>query len=165
MVGSIRPSSVTGAAAIGRASGSSGGNRTGGALRKLAGKVAGRVAREFRLLDDAEAESDRPNTFREGEDIYDIAGTARELAGELNARPLDEGMLARSLDGFVQESAVLLAARPSAASLDTIARVIQTHERASKDETLAGSIDQIDQTTRGIADIPPAGKARPSAPR
>ncbi|MGB3471669.1 MAG: hypothetical protein WBA51_12675 [Erythrobacter sp.] len=158
MVGSIRPSGVTGAAAIGRSGSSAGGNRTGGALRKLAGKVAGRVAREFHLLDDAQSDGERPDSFREGEDIYDILGTARELAGELNARPLDEGLLARSLGGFVQESAVLLAARPGSASLDAIARVILDHEGTPAEETLSGSIAQIDQTTRGIAETPPPRK-------
>lgn len=155
MVGAIRPGSVTGAAAVRGAGSTTVGNRTGGALRRLAGRVAGRVAREFRLLDDPDGKDDRPGSYREGEDLYDISGMARELASALEARPLDEGLLARSLDGFVQESAVLLAARPGAASLDAIARVIVAHEGAREDETLARSIAQIDQTTRGIAESAP----------
>ena len=155
MVGPIRSSGVGGAGAIGRGGPSQSGNRTGGALRKLAGKVAGRVAREFQLFEDRDHDGERPDGYREGEDIYDILGTARELASDLSARPLDEGMLARSLDGFVQESAVLLAARPGASSLDTIARVILAHEDAREEETLARSIAQIDQTARGIAEVSP----------
>ncbi|MEM7701887.1 MAG: hypothetical protein AAF251_08125 [Pseudomonadota bacterium] len=153
MVGPIRSTGVTGASAIGRASGSPTGNRTGGALRKLAGRVAGRVAREFRLLGKGEdASDDRPDHYHEGEDLYDITATASELANELNARPLDEGILARSLNGFVQESAALLAARPGAASLDAIARVILENEGSRESETLDVSIQQIDQTARGIAE-------------
>ncbi|MEM7689436.1 MAG: hypothetical protein AAF291_10480 [Pseudomonadota bacterium] len=165
MVGPIRPTGVTGASAIRRAAGASSGNRTGGALRKLAGKVAGRVAREFRLLGKGEdASDDRPDHYREGEDLYDITATASELASELNARPLDEGILARSLDGFVQESAALLAARPGAASLDAIARVIMENEGSREGETLDVSVQQIDQTTRGIAKASP-GPASIRRPR
>lgn len=165
MVGAIRPGGVTGAAAIGGAGSTRIGNRTGGALRKLAGRVAGQVAREFRLLEDQDGTDDRPGSYREGEDLYDISGVARELAGELDARPLDEGLLARSLDGFVQESAVLLAARPSAASLDAIARAIVSNEGAREEETLARSIAQIDQTTRGIAASGPDPDMPRSPPR
>lgn len=164
MVGPIRPSGATGTSAIGSGGSTRNGNRTGSALRKLAGKVAGRFAREFRLLDgEQESEGDQRESFRDGEDIYDVIGTARELGGELNARPVDEGLLARSLDGFVQESAVLLAARPGAASLDTIARVICAHETSRETETLAGSIAQIDQTAREIAGSSPGTSGR--APR
>lgn len=162
MVGAVRSSGIAGASAIGSGGASKPGNRTGGALRKLAGKVAGRVAREFRLLGDQDSGSDRSDQFRDGEDIYDISGVARELASDLNARPLDEGILARSLDGFVQESAVLLAARPGAASLDAIARVILAHEGEREQETLAGSVAQIDQTTCGIAEAKPESGMNPA---
>ena len=157
MVGSIRPGSVSGAAAIGRGGSAPSGNRTGGALRKLAGSVAGRVAREFKLIDDSEPDQDDTRDhYRDGEDIYDILGTSRQLASDLGARPIDEGMLARALDSFVQESAVLLSARPGAASLDAIARVIQDHEGTRESENFDRSIAQIDQTTRGIAEASPA---------
>ena len=159
MVGPIRSGGVSGVSPIGLGGASKGGNRTGGALRNLAGKIAGRVAREFRLFEDAEGDDERRDHFREGEDIYDIVGTARDLASDLNARPLDEGMIARSLDGFVQESAALMAARPGAASLDAIARVIVENEGAPDNETLERSIAQIDQTTRGIAEA--SLRARP----
>lgn len=156
MVGAIRPGGVSGVSAITGGGGVRSGNRTGGALRKLAGSVAGRIAREFDLLDDDRHDHDRPDSYREGEDLYDIAGVSRALAEDLAAAPRDRGMLERSLGGFVQESAVLLAAQPGAASLDAIARAILDHEGARGEETIARSIAQIDQTTRSIAEAAPA---------
>lgn len=160
MVGAVRPGGVSGVSAISGGGAAGPGNRTGGALRKLAGSVAGRIAREFDLLDDERGDNDRPDTYREGEDLYDIAGVTRDLAAELAATPRDQGLLARSLGGFVQESAVLLAARPDSASIDAIARAILTHEGTRDDETIARSIAQIDQTTRSITEAVPG-----SAPR
>ena len=151
MVGSIRPTGVSRIAAVGKSSGAKG-THTSGALKRLAGKVAGRIAREFDLVDDEDAPEDRPDAFREGEDIYDIRDTARELASQLNGRATDEGRLARSLDGFAQESAALLAARPEAASLEAIARTIAVNEQAAERETVDQSLTQIDQTARGIAE-------------
>lgn len=165
MVGPIRSHGIAGPAAIGGLGSPPSGNRTGGALRRLAGRVAKQVAREFRLFDDQDARDERPAQYREGEDLYDISGTSRELAAQLGGRPLDEGLLARSLDGFVQESAVLLAARPGAASLDAIARVILANEGPREEETLARSIAQIDQTARGIAAVVPDRDPPGSPPR
>ena len=161
MVGAIRPGGVSGVAAVGGRGPAGSGNRTGGALRKLAGSVAGRIAREFDLLDDGRQDGERPDGYREGEDLYDIEGVSRALAADLAAAPREQGLLARSLGGFVQESAVLLAARPGAASLDAIARAIQSHENAQDDETVARSIAQIDQTTRSIVDAAPGSDRTP----
>jgi hypothetical protein len=160
MVGAVRPGGVSGVSAIAGSGSAGSGNRTGGALRRLAGSVAGRIAREFDLLDDERGDGDRPDTYREGEDLYDIAGVTRDLAADLAATPRDQGLLARSLGGFVLESAVLLAARPDSASLDAIARAIMSHEGARDDETVARSIAQIDQTTRSIAEAAPASPRR-----
>ncbi len=161
MVGAIRPGGVSGVSAIAGGGASRSANRTGGALRKLAGSVAGRIAHEFDLLDEDRRGHDRPDSYREGEDIYDIAGMSRALAEDLAAAPRDQGMLERSLGGFVQESAVLLAAQPGAASLDTIARAILDHEGSRDEETIARSIAQIDQTTRSIAEAAPAPRRAP----
>ena len=176
MVGPIRSSGVSSVSAVGRGSGGND-SRTGGALRKLAGRVASRLAREFKLVEDDRAgrgetgddtdgyDDNRRHNQREAGDIYDIRGVARELTGDLNGRPTDEGRLARSLDGFVQESASLLAARPGAASLDTIARVIRANETPGSGETLDRSLRQIDQTTRSIAGGSAASRPPPSSAR
>ncbi len=157
MVGGIRSTGVSSISALGRGDGKSG-SRTGGALRQLAGRVAGRVAREFKLIDEFDAQDEREESQERrmsGDDIYDIRQTARDLTNDLNGKPADEGQLARSLDGFVQESASLLAARPDAASLDTIARLIVEHENQDGPETVDRSLNQIDQTARGIAEFKP----------
>lgn len=151
MVSSIRPSSVGAVSSVGRGGGGKS-TRTGSALRGLAGRIAERMAREFDLLDEREERSGDRDQFREGEDIYEIRAVARELAGDLRARPTDEGRIARSLDLFAQESASLLAARPGAASLDTIARVIAVNDAPTTPETLERAVGQIDETARGIAD-------------
>jgi hypothetical protein len=160
VVGAVRPGAISGVTGIARGGGAAPGNRTGGALRKLAGSVAGRIAREFDLTDDDSSQGDRPGSYREGEDLYDIAGVTQALAADLSASPRDQGLLARSLGGFVQESAVLLAARPGSASLDAIARAILAHEGDRDGETVVRSIAQIDQTTRSIAEAAP-GSDRP----
>lgn len=157
MVGRIRSTGTSSVSAIGSGD-AKGGSRTGGTLRKLAGRVAGRMAREFKLIDefDTEEESDRhPGGPLNGEDIYDIRQAARDLTTDLNGKPADEGRLGRSLDGFVQESAALLAARPDAASLDTIARLIRDNDTQNGPETVDRSLGQIDQTTREIAESKP----------
>ncbi len=153
MVGSIRPTGIGAVSAVsGRSSG--GGSRTGGALSKLANRIAGRVAREFRMFEDEQDRGDdRPP--REGEDLYEIREVARELAADLHARPTDEGRLARSLGAFAQESASLLAARPEAASLDTIAHMIAAHEQSPEGETIDRAVGQIDQTVLGISESRP----------
>lgn len=149
MAGPIRPSGVTPVSAIGRGSASSS-SRAGKAMRRLAGNIADRVAREFRLLDDSGRQSGDDTPFREGEDIYELRDVACELAADLQARPSEAGLLARSLDAFAQHSVSLMAARPEAASLDTIARAIATNERGDRPETVDAAIGQIDQTTREI---------------
>ncbi len=153
MVNAIRPTGVSPVSPVSGGGGDNG-SRTGGALRRLAGKVAGRMAREFKLFDQ-ERDNEESDQFREGEDIYAISETARELTTDLGGRPTDEGRLARSLDGFVQESASLMAARPEAASLDTIARLIVANEQSEPRETIDGSLRQIDQTARDIAESKP----------
>lgn len=153
MVRSIRPTGVSAISAISAGSSKTGG-RTGGALRKLAGRIAGKVGREFRLLDEErERSDDRPP--HDGEDLYEIREVARELAADLHAKPADEGRLARSLGAFAQESASLLAARPEAASLDTIAHAIAAHERPADGETVDRAVGQIDQTVLGISESRP----------
>lgn len=149
MAGPIRPSGTVPVSAIGRGYSSSS-SRAGKAMRRLAGNIAERVAREFRLLDDSGRQSGDDRAFREGEDIYDLRDVARELADDLQARPSEAGSLARSLDAFAQHSVSLIAARPEAASLDTIARAIAANEAAGQPETVNGAIGQIDQTTRDI---------------
>jgi hypothetical protein len=149
MAGPIRPSGAAPIAAIG--SGASGsGTRTGKAMRRLASNIAERVAREFRLLDDSRQHPDDDRRFSEGEDIYELRDVARELAHDLQARPAEAGLLARSLDAFALHSVSLMAARPEAASLDTIARAIAANEQANRPETVDSAIGQIDQTTRDI---------------
>lgn len=125
-------------------------------MRRLAGNIADRVAREFNLLDDESDRSGGDQPFREGEDIYEVREVARELAADLQARPSEEGNLARSLDAFAQESVSLMAARPEAASLDTIARVIASNEKPEQSESFDSALGQIDQTTRDIAESRPA---------
>lgn len=150
MTGSIRPSGAAPISAIGRGY-ANGSGRAGKAMRRLAGNIAERVAREFRLLDDHEQQSGDDRAFREGDDIYELRDVARELADDLQARPSEAGLLARSLDAFAQHSVSLMAARPEAASLDTINRAITAHEREGKVETVDSALGQIDQTTREIA--------------
>lgn len=154
MVGSIRPGGVGPIGAVTRG-GSGQSTRTGTALRGLAGRIAQRMSREFNLLDEREGGSSGDDGFREGDDIYEIRTVARELANDLKAKAMDEGRLARSLDEFAQESASLLAARPEAASLDAIARVIAENDKPSEPETLDRAVGQIDQTARGIAETRP----------
>lgn len=135
--------------AIGRGY-ASGGNRAGKAMRRLAGNIAERVAREFRLIDDSGRQSGDERSFGEGEDIYELRDVARELADDLQARPSETGLLARSLDAFALHSVSLMAARPEAASLDAIARAIAANEPRDRPETVNSAIGQIDQTTRAI---------------
>jgi hypothetical protein len=149
MTGSIRPTGAAPISALGRTAGNSG-SRTGKAMRRLAGNIAERVAREFRLLDDPRRQPGDDAPFREGEDIYELRDVARELADGLQARPSEAGLLARSLDEFALQSASLMAARPEAASLDTIARAIAANERSDRPETVNAAIGQINQTTRDI---------------
>ena len=153
MVGPVRSNPVGAIGAVSRRD-SSGGSRTGGTLRSLAGRVADRMAREFRLFGDERrgGGAGGGDAFREGEDIYQIRGAARDLARDLNGKPTDEGRLARSLGLFAQESASLMAARPDAASLEAIARVIAARDASSAPETLDRAIGQIDQTTRDLAE-------------
>ena len=153
MVGPVRSNPVGAIGAVSRRDGS-GGTRTGGTLRSLAGRVADRMAREFRLFGDERrgGGGGGGDAFREGEDIYEIRGAARDLARDLNGKPTDEGRLARSLGLFAQESASLMAARPDAASLEAIARVIAARDASSAPETLDRAIGQIDQTTRDLAE-------------
>lgn len=120
-------------------------------MRRLAGNIAERVAREFKLFDDEQDQPGGEQRFRDGEDIYEVGEVARKLAADLQARPSEEGSLARSLDAFAQESVSLMAARPEAASLDTIARVIAANEKSNQPETFDRALGQIDQTTRDIA--------------
>ncbi len=153
MVNSIRPTGVSAVSAVAAGFGKNGG-RTGGALRKLAKQIAGRVVREFRMSED-ERDHQEEAPLRDGEDLYEIRAVARELASDLQARPTDEGRLARSLGAFAAESASLLAARPEAASLDTIARVIGAHEQPADGETIERAFNQIDQTALGISESRP----------
>lgn len=149
MAGPIRASGAVPVAGIGRGATSSG-NRAGKAMRRLAGNIAKRVAREFKMLDDSGRQSDSDRNFTEGEDIYELRDVARELADELQARPSEAGLLARSLDAFALQSVSLMAARPEAASLDTIARAIAENEPSNRPETVNSAIGQIDQTARAI---------------
>lgn len=153
MTGPIRSASVGAVAPLGTA-GAGGRSRTGTALRGLSGRIAGRLAREFRLLGDG---GERPGGgFSGDEDLYGIADTARLLSGELGGGAADEGRLARSLGLFAQESASLLAARPGPASLDVIARAVERRDaEGGTAETIAGALRQIDQTARDVTDARP----------
>lgn len=124
-------------------------------MRRLASNIAERVAREFRLLDDHGQQRGQDQPFREGEDLYAVNIVARELADELQARPSEQGTLARSLDDFAQESVSLMAARPEAASLDTIARTIAANQPSGQPETVDSAVVHIDQTTRDISGFRP----------
>lgn len=148
MTGPVRPASIGAVTPLGT-TGGNGRSRTGSALRGLSGRIAGRMAREFRLLRD---NRERPGGgFQGDEDLYEIAETARELNGELGGSAPDEGRLARSLNLFAQESASLLAARPGAASLDIVIRAVEGQEGApGAPETVAGALRQIDYTTRDV---------------
>ena len=108
------------------------------------------MAREFDLLSDGHGSSGQNLDGRE--DLYAIGEAARELAGELGGKPSDEGRLAYSLTTFAQESAVLVAARPSSVSLDVIARAIARQDRAQENETVSSALVQIDQTTREVTE-------------
>ena len=153
MVGPVRSSTSIGAVGAVTGRSDTGSSRTGKSLRSLAGKVAERMAREFRLLDrDHRQGGGKGDGQREGDDIYEIRGVARQLSRDLNGKPTDEGRLARSLGLFAQESASLLAARPDAASLETIARVIAARDSVAVPETLDRALGQIDQTTRDLAE-------------
>lgn len=150
MVGPIRSAGVGAVGAI-RAGGSNGKtSRTGRALSRIAGRIADRMAREFDLLSDGHGSSGQNLDGRE--DLYAIGEAARELAGELGGKPSDEGRLAYSLTTFAQESAVLVAARPSSVSLDVIARAIARQDRAQENETVSSALVQIDQTTREVTE-------------
>ena len=130
--------------------------QAGGAMASLAGRVAGRVARSLDLLEDDR----RGRPLVEGEDLYEVAATARELNGALNGRPSDEGQFARSLGAFVTESASLVAARPSSGSLELIEGAIRDEEaRAPPMETAASALLAIERTTRRVSGLP-AGLAR-----
>ena len=121
-----------------------------GAMTSLAGRVADRVARSLDLLEDDR----RGRPLVEGEDLYEVAATARELNGALNGRPSDEGQFARSLGAFVTESAVLVAARPSSQSLEWLERVIGDEEAsAPATETAASALMTIDRTTRRVSGL------------
>ncbi|MHA6316173.1 hypothetical protein ACXYN8_00730 [Altererythrobacter sp. CAU 1778] len=124
-------------------------------MRSLAGRIAERMTREFRLFD--EREGGRGRHQPEAEDIYEIRALAGTLSGDLGGRPVDEGRLARSLSDFAQESASLFAARPEAASLDAIARAIAAREPAQAQtlHSVDTALGQIDQTTRDIASSRP----------
>lgn len=148
MVGPVRSAHVGAVGQI-RGTGNNGQvSRTGRALSRIAGRIADRLAREFDLLSDEDDGSRRSLTGRD--DLYAIGEAARELSGELGGKPADEGRLAYSLTTFAQESAVLVASRPSSASLDVIARAIARQERAEMTETVASALVQIDQTTRDV---------------
>lgn len=148
MVGPIRSSGIGAIGAIGGARGSSA-SRAGSAMNTLAGRIAQRMAREFRMFDD---ERGQGRNQYDAEDLYEIGRMASELSGELGARPTDEGRVLRSLGSFAQESASLIAARPDAASLDTIARAIAAGERPGEPETIDRAVRHIDQTTRDIVE-------------
>ena len=118
-------------------------------MSTLAGRIAQRMAREFRMFDDDRGQG---RNHYDAEDLYEIGRLANELSSELDARPMDEGRVLRSLGSFAQESASLIAARPDAASLDTIARAIAAGERPGEPETIDRAVRQIDQTTRDIVE-------------
>lgn len=148
MVGPVRSAHV-GAIGQVRATGNGGqASRTGRALSRIAGRIADRLAREFDLLSDREGSGGQ--NLAGHEDLYAIGDAARELSGELGGKPSDEGRLAYSLKTFAQESAVLVAARPSSVSLDVIARAIARQHQADTTETVASALLQIDQTTRDV---------------
>lgn len=148
MVGPVRSAQVGAVAPI-RGSGNSGKtSRTGRALSRIAGRIADRLAREFALLSDEDGGSGQTLTGRD--DLYAIGEAARELSGDLGGKPADEGRLAYSLTAFAQETAVLVAARPSSVSLDVIARAIARQDQAEMTETVASALIQIDQTTRDV---------------
>ena len=153
MVGPIRSSGIGAVRGIG-GPGETQGTRAGGAMRTLAGRIADRLAREFRLLGD-----DRRGGGGGGhdpDDLYEIDAIARELSDDLGARPTDAGRVMRSLGEFAQESAVLIAARPDSASLEAIARAIAAREQAAGPETVERAVGQIDQTTRDIVGFRPS---------
>lgn len=152
----VRPVGASGISGIGpiRSSGQSGGSRAGGALRDVANRIASRMAREFDLIDrdggkGGHGSSGEDRAFADGPDVYEIGSTARSLTQELGGRNTDEGRIARSLTLFAQESAILMAARPGVASLDTIARAIAARDLMQQ-ENVDTAITQIDQTTRDV---------------
>lgn len=119
-------------------------------MSRIAGRIADRLAREFDLLSDSDSSSG--HDLAGHEDLYAIGEAARELSGQLGGKPADEGRLAYSLTHFAQESAVLVAARPSSASLDVIARAIARQDTINATESVASALSQIDQTTREVID-------------
>lgn len=135
---------------LNRTTGTSG-TKAGNAMSSLAGRVAGRVAHALDLLDD-----ERPRRpLIEGEDLYEVAATARDLNGQLNGRPSDEGQFVRSLGAFVTESASLIAARPSSHSLDAIEGAIRDQAAGAPPmETAATALLAIEATTRRVAGLP-----------
>ena len=153
MVGPIRSGGINGVGPLGIGTGGKS-SKAGGAMRTLAGRIAGRMAREFRLLDDDHSQQGQGRP--DAQDLYELDALARQLADGLGARPVDAGRVARSLGDFAQESAALMAARPDGASLDAIARFIAARERAGEPETIDRAVGQIDQTTRDIVDFRPA---------
>lgn len=132
-----------------------GGTRAGQAMTSLAGRVAGSVARELRLVDDR---GSRGSGSAAKDDLYEVAKTARSLNDDLGGRAVDEGLLARSLGAFVEESASLIAARPVTMSLstieDAIARVEAARSQAREPETVATALVDIDRTTAQVAGRP-----------
>lgn len=147
MVGPVGGARI-GRVELGRADGAKG-SRAGGAMTSLAGRVAGRVAHSLDLLDDER----RGRPLVEGEDLYEVAATARDLNGALNGRPSDEGQFARSLGAFVTESAILIASRPSVGSLEWIQRAIHEEDAIPSLETAASALTTIERTTRRVSGL------------
>lgn len=151
MIGPLSPLRTGATGGVGAVRlGGPGGTRTraGAAMAGIAGQVASSLAREFDLLDDRQ----QRRHYQPEQDLYEVRATARRLTTDLGGTPAQEGQIARSLGAFVLESASLIAARPEARSLESIAAAIR---RGEDDVNLPDSPDQalrvIDATTALVA--------------
>lgn len=84
------------------------------AMGKVSARIAGTMAREFKL-----APVDPRGGYAGGSanDAYGIEEIAAELTASVGGGPADQGRIARALHEFAQEVATLIASRPVSSTL------------------------------------------------
>jgi hypothetical protein len=135
--------------AIGATSGGGGtsaGAMAGSLMSGLAGKMAQNIGSALNLVgnDASDAWQGNPN------DPYEIAELVAGLGEDVAGNPAEAGELTRALHSFVQESAVLFAARPQSSSLARLNAIIARVSINGGSATYSALTQKVDTATQSL---------------
>ncbi len=151
MSSAISSNRAGGASAVKLGGSGSGKSGAAGAMGTVAGNIAGTLAKELNLAVDPDGRK-KPITAH---DLYDIDETADALVKELGGMGADRGRMAQALQGFAQEAATLMSARPGSRAAEQIQSVITASEAAQTSDvrTVTSVIAMIDRATAALAKL------------